>query len=72
MLCEQPVQKPVAIAPVDSADQGLRAPDSADTPKLAHLHAKTAGELVHQERANQLHHELQEYGQHSLIMALTE
>jgi hypothetical protein len=66
------VQKPIAIAPVDSADQSLRALDSADTPKPAHLPPKTAGDLVHQERANQLHHELQEHGQHSLIMALTE
>ena len=72
MLCEQPVQKPIAIAPVDSPDQSLRAPNSADTPKLAHLPAKTAGELIHQESANQLHHELQEHGQHGLIMALSE
>jgi len=66
------VKKPIAIAAVDSANQDLRAPDSADTPKLPHLPAKTAGELIHQERANQLHHELQEHGQHGLIMALTE
>jgi hypothetical protein len=59
------VKEPVPIAAVHSQDQHPRTTYSADTPKLAHLPTKPAGELIHQERANQLHNELEEHSQHA-------
>ena len=71
-FCEQPVQEPVPVAPVNPQDHSSAVMSCARAEPKGQPSADTTGQLIHQESANQFHCELGEEIEHGLgTMALT-
>jgi len=59
------VKKPIAVSAVNLPKKNSDTAEIADTAKPSHPATDLAGELIDQERANQLHYELKKQSQHT-------